>query len=92
MSAGPTTHDQPTGGGDREIICDGCGEAVPDAHTWAECCAGQRKRIDALTETMFEVEHERDEAIAQRDKAMEVLRDAQPFAYDALRAEWGGTT
>jgi hypothetical protein len=60
--AGPTTYDQPTGGGDREIICDGCGEAVPDAHTWAECCAGQRKRIESLIGALAQMEHERDEA------------------------------
>lgn len=45
---GPPTANAPTGAGDFDIVCDGCGEVVPTPHSWADCCAAQKTMIAQL--------------------------------------------
>jgi hypothetical protein len=50
---GPTTHNAPTGACDYDIVCDGCGEVVADPHSWAECCAAQKKMVASLRDKLL---------------------------------------
>jgi hypothetical protein len=61
---GPTTHNVPTGAGDYDIVCEGCGEIVATPHSWAECCAAQKKMVASLRAKMDEVVEEEREACA----------------------------
>lgn len=65
----PPTHNAPTGAGDYDIVCDGCGEVVPDPHSWAECCAAQRKRVEHLCGELAKASHRTEELEASLKQA-----------------------
>jgi hypothetical protein len=58
---GPATHNAPTGAGDYDIVCEGCGEIVPDPHSWAECCAAQKAKAERLHGELATAIHLNDE-------------------------------
>ncbi len=77
---GPATTNRSTGADDFDIVCNGCGEAVPEPHTWAKCCAAQRKRVEHLCGELAAMGHERDES-----KAVSETLEARCSAGDKLR-------
>jgi len=61
------THSESNGeAGDYSEVCDHCGEAVSEPHSFAECATGMRKSIDALWRRVGQLE---DEARSQPVKA-----------------------
>lgn len=80
MHDGPETTSRPTGAGDFDIICDGCGEAVAEPHSWADCCATQRKRVESLCGNLAKMEDERDDARSNREATQKKL--------EAMTALW----
>jgi predicted Fe-S protein YdhL (DUF1289 family) len=57
---GPATHNAPTGAGDYDIICEGCGEPVAEPHSWSECTDGLRKRLLAALDALVGDDRARD--------------------------------
>ncbi len=53
-SIGPGTTNVPTGAGDFDKVCKGCGEVVTFEHTWAECTASLRSERDRLRDLVVE--------------------------------------
>lgn len=75
-AAGPTTHDAPTGAGDYDIVCDGCGEIVAEPHSWAECTAGMRERLMRALDAIVNADHTLGVAVEEeREACAEIARD-----------------
>jgi hypothetical protein len=73
---GPKTHNAPTGAGDYDIVCDGCGEIVADPHSWAECTKGLRERLRGALDVIASADHARDTAVeAERQACAQVALD-----------------
>lgn len=73
---GPKTHNAPTGAGDYDIVCDGCGECVADSHSWAECTKGLRERLRGALDAIANADHARDVAIeSEREACATIAKD-----------------
>jgi hypothetical protein len=71
---GPATTNVPTGAGDCDIVCDGCGEIVATPHSWAECCAAQKAMVTGLREKMLNAEEQTSVVIPTDPKAPLMVR------------------
>ena len=73
---GPGSTSVPTGAGDYDIVCNGCGSAVADPHTWTECIDGMRRRLMAVLDALATADHARDVAVEEeRDACAKVALD-----------------
>lgn len=76
----PKTTSRPTGAGDFDIICNRCGEHVPEPHSLADCCSRQRTAIASLRGELAKMEDERDDARRNREATQKRL--------EAMTALW----
>lgn len=69
---GPGTKNVPTGAGDFDEVCNGCGEVVLEAHSWAACCAAQRAHVEKLSSIVATHQHYAEEAQAELAELLDI--------------------